>query len=476
MALTGTPALGQDQPTQDSPWTGQELARRLDVYAAERKLIRSLPDDIDKAAARLVAVAPQADRWLITEPLLFRPIESSVIHPRKAGDPPQRLKPDAKDPDAFVMFCEYPLSDTVTADTLARWSLDLWNPASLKERWLDIRKKDEDGFTERLKPTPEVKANLDLAYKVEEALDKLVSENPAPNVALEPGLVVREARLVIEHHRLVEAMAPWIKPATSFIHLVDAFESDLATAMAYRSDATNLTDLVESRPGQHRPLTPSGKAAGQEEHFRKNVFVLVAGGLGSDTEVAHRHRYAMSDREYIADARTCQPTTWPVCEELGDAATNFDFWYRWATDERWYQGSNRRLDPGQWPKDDPKTHELFEEFASVVLRKHIIFIARSGDDGLHIEQMRDPATLVLHTRQDIVAAATNNHTWGDVDAAMTTGKTREGVEDAMTRNDTREMLVMYFRLLDGRELAEARSRIPAVTPLPKGRLLPPLQK
>ena len=114
--------------------------------------------------------------------------------------------------------------------------------------------------------------------------------------------------------------------------------------------------------------------------------------LGREVGMNDRHRYAMKERTSVfeqdlawldwwipsAPAGPLQgwnstKFTWPICKELFQAAKDFDFWYRWATDETWYAGSDRRLDPAKWPKEAPKTRALHEEFAQVVTWRHYVF-------------------------------------------------------------------------------------------------------
>ncbi|NOT01216.1 MAG: hypothetical protein HOP29_11375 [Phycisphaerales bacterium] len=63
------------------------------------------------------------------------------------------------------------------------------------------------------------------------------------------------------------------------------------------------------------------------------------------------------------------PTRWTWCvTDVFAACASFEYWYAWATDERWYKGSSLRLDPERYPHDAPESRALWKDFKEIVLQ------------------------------------------------------------------------------------------------------------
>ena len=421
------------QPDSPSPKvrhaTADEVRALAKRHAQERAILNNLVVRVADAKHQLGSVAANADRWLVHEPL--------VLIPRVAPEPakPGRTQPSPSlDSLEGCSFDEVP---PTTAEEMLSWSKDLWDPEPLRDRWLAIRKQDEEGIAARLDLPRSLQKDYDDATDLQHNIEAAEAN---PNTM---GLY--RVDYYQRYHALVEKLSPWANPVHDFAVSIEQFGRDLDEAMTNRKHALCMLDSC--RTVVVGPPKPAWQLQSGQGSWWYGLKALPGSGLGVDTATATRHRYAMSERRYIADDRKETPTTWPICDELYKAATDFDFWYRWATDQRWYGDSDRRLDAATWPRDAEPTHRLHEEFASVVLLKHrVLRTYRPQEEKLQESRWTD------HGQP--ASPAVDLQDW---------------TEDLRFLNH-RPTLEAYFRNPDraGRD----RDRMPPLVAPPPGRLLP----
>jgi len=105
-------------------------------------------------------------------------------------------------------------------------------------------------------------------------------------------------------------------------------------------------------------------------HAYAATVMLVPSDSDFDFNVERKpDRYIKDIQDFSIDPASLFPAhtkwTWPATE-LFSVCASFDYWYTWATDARWYKGSNLRLDPAKYPKDAPQTRELWQEFTGII--------------------------------------------------------------------------------------------------------------
>lgn len=401
------------QPARDPILSFGDAVER---YTRERALLHDLLDRVDVARSELAKVASDADKWLVSAPAILTPI---------AVDPSRDRVPFRELPFCTGFTANFEVAPWTTADEVRLWSKDLWHAEPLRERWLAIRRQDEEGLADRLR------LPNDLAEVYREAM-AIGNALPVP-----PKADIFRAPEYDRYHTHFVQLSAWASHADEFIRSSTKFREDLRVALEHRERAMQ---FLGCQPVS--PVSPHTNPPTFCGHQLSDVRVTPGSGLGHDTEIARRHPYAMSDRNYFADDRRSGPTTWPVCDELYHAADNFDFWYRWATDERWYAGSKRRLDPAAWPRDAESTVQLHREFARVVRGEHRLLCSVAGLGYRELEERE--AVFVKSWRT------------GTPIAVYTT-------------------LSLYFRPLGPGEEPSVRERIPPrKAPVP-GRLLPPAE-
>lgn len=350
------PEPASTPPPRKVTFTFAGLVENAERFGKERAVLDGLPTRIDDATRALAKAAVDAEKFLVAEPDVLRMVVDNK--PRQTYS--RETVPQCHSMDATLERREW-----FTEDDVKRWSVDLWDSAPLRERWAAIRKLDESGVAQRMALPDKCRPAYDETQAISQQIRADIGMDFLKSMSLE-----KRNELYERYHQLYEYLSGWSLPAVALVEQFDAFRSDLAVSLSHRQRtvwllgppyASGVSDEFIQRPTD--PLAPVPPVA---EWIR----ILPGLGLGSDTALAGRHRYAMSDRHYFSDDRKESVYTWPCGERIEQAATDFDFWYRWATDETWYAGGDRKLDQQAWPKDSEKTRALHAEFAKVVRLEH----------------------------------------------------------------------------------------------------------
>ena len=440
--LCGTAVLPQQQPTQDAAASLVASARLTaqTIDALPRKIVQLEKGYADYVTA-LRNVQPRADEFFIQNPwILAAPDDSD-------GYDPLRSPVDS----GAIAKLQIP-GPKLPAAQLETLSRVLWNPEPLRAQWLAIRGRND---------LVDFRANIEKARALAEKrkkYDEIESDwrDMAERVRMDKTKRGELESLTRELNNELTPLAEWARTMESTI------VGDLR--------------VVE---GIKEAVLAREKAVSAFQERKLESLVVWHEELSREIGMNERHRYAMKERTSVfeqdlawldwwipsAPAGPLQgwgstKFTWPICKELFQAAKDFDFWYRWATDETWYAGSDRRLDPATWPKEAPKTRALHEEFAQVVTWRHYVF---------------EPTDRAPHDTSPsaIPSAVRTTEQWNERVVA-TIGQQYESWhgQDAKLMNH----LSLYFAPpIHAQNLHESTGqRIPSGTDTRPGQVLPPL--
>lgn len=352
---------GAKQP--EAPTVGSLVER----HHAAVKEAESFPGRLDRLEAdfgahtrALLEIQPAADAMLLKVPSILRTMSLSGYDPSGAGrqstgDAPQIEVP----PYAYDRRSDK--RTNVTSEQLEAMSRAIWDHQPMADEWKAIRESDVAAdfsgprgrvariavITEELRPFG--RTALDVAAAIAQGKTTLSEFT----------------RLVESQEREVQAIGSWGRELRARIKSEAAVIERIAVAVRIRRGLGNTIRVIDFHPGIEREL---GLIARHRYAMVPRQSIFIADGTFVKIDDTRSKRGAILDLDAESPARFA----WPVCDELFEAATNFDYWYAWATDAAWYGDNalNLRLDMAQWPKDAAKTRELHAEFALVVTWQH----------------------------------------------------------------------------------------------------------